>query len=79
MLEMNVELQQAVQAKNGQPVRLFDPSSQKTFILLSVEEFERLADDEVDYSPWTQEEMDLLAAENADMLGWEGMESYQDL
>ncbi len=79
MLEMNDELQRALHEKNGEPLRLFDPSTQKTFILLSIEEFERLADDEVDYGPWTQEEMDLLAAENADMLGWEGMEKYQDM
>jgi hypothetical protein len=31
-----------------------------------------------DESPWTDEEMDLLAAEDADCLGWEGMEVYQD-
>jgi hypothetical protein len=31
-----------------------------------------------DASPWTDEEMDLLAAENAEALGWEGMETYED-
>ena len=31
-----------------------------------------------DDSAWTDEEMDLLAAEDADTLGWEGMEAYQD-
>jgi hypothetical protein len=31
-----------------------------------------------DDGPWTDEEMDLLAAENADMLGWDGMDGYQD-
>jgi hypothetical protein len=30
-----------------------------------------------DASPWTDEEMDLLRAENLDALGWEGMEVYQ--
>jgi hypothetical protein len=27
-------------------------------------------------SPWTDEEMDLLAAEDGDSLGWEGMDVY---
>jgi hypothetical protein len=31
-----------------------------------------------DDSPWTDEEMNLLAAEDANTLGWEGMEAYQD-
>ena len=29
-------------------------------------------------SPWTDEEMDLLATADADSLGWEGMEAYQE-
>ena len=33
---------------------------------------------EYDASPWTEEEMDLLAAASADELGWEGFEPYQD-
>ncbi len=31
-----------------------------------------------DDSPWTDEEMDLLAIEDADALDWEGREVYQD-
>ena len=33
---------------------------------------------EYDDSPWTDDEMDRLAAEDADGLGWEEMEAYQD-
>ena len=32
----------------------------------------------VDDSPWSDEEMDMLAAEDADRLGWDGMDVYQD-
>lgn len=31
-----------------------------------------------DASPWIDEEMDQLAAESADALGWEGTDAYQD-
>ena len=31
-----------------------------------------------DDSPWTEEGMSLLAAPDSDVLGWEGMEAYQD-
>lgn len=37
-----------------------------------------LTKNDYDDSPWMDEEMDLLAAEDADALGWEGMEAYQD-
>jgi hypothetical protein len=32
----------------------------------------------LDSSPWTDEEMDLLAAEDGERLGWDGLEVYQD-
>jgi hypothetical protein len=39
--------------------------------------FERLNTLLYDASPWTDEEMDLLAAADADSLGWDGMEAYE--
>ncbi len=47
-------------------------------VILRADVFERLRALRYDDSPWTDEEMDLLAAEDADALGWEGMEAYQD-
>jgi hypothetical protein len=41
-------------------------------ILLRKDAFER--GEEVDYSPWTQEEMDLLPAETADLLADDGFD-----
>ena len=78
MIELNEELRQVVQANHGEPVRLVDPATQKAFVLLSAEEYDRLVEGMYDDSPWTDEEMDLLAAEQADSLGWEGMDVYQD-
>lgn len=33
---------------------------------------------EMDMTPWTDEEMDALAGESADALGWDGMDVYQE-
>jgi hypothetical protein len=54
----------------------------KQFVILSRERYEHIRrfHDSSDYdaSGWTDDEMDLLAAEDADRLGWSGMDVYQD-
>jgi len=47
-------------------------------VLVRADVYERLRGPSYDDSPWTDEEMDLLAAEDADSLGWEDMDVYQD-
>ena len=62
-----------------QPTEVLDPITNDIYVLVRKEVFERLQDLlDYDDGPWTDEEMDLLAAEDADSLGWEGMEAYQD-
>jgi hypothetical protein len=46
-------------------------------VVVRADVFERLRDLRYDDSPRRDEEMDLLAAEDADVLGWERMEVYQ--
>ncbi|HVS35830.1 MAG TPA: hypothetical protein VMS17_09630 [Gemmataceae bacterium] len=55
-----------------------DPQTGNAYVLVTREIYERIKDQLYDDSPWTDEELDLLAAEAADLLGWEGMEAYQD-
>jgi hypothetical protein len=62
----------------GGAVRLTDPATNRQYVLLPAEVYERVRALAYDDSPWTDEEMDLLAAESADALGWEGMDAYQD-
>jgi hypothetical protein len=45
-------------------------------ILLGKDVYER--GEAVDFSPWTPEEMDLLAAETADLLAGDGLDSPDD-
>lgn len=60
----------------GKPVRLNQEGMEVVVVRADV--FERLSGLRYDDSPWSDDEMDLLAAEDADILGWEGMEAYQD-
>lgn len=46
-------------------------------VVLRADGFERLRGLLCDDSPGTDEEMDMLAAEDADALGWDGMDAYQ--
>jgi len=63
--------------KNGDAVRFHDEETD--FVIVRADVYERLQGLVCDDSPWTDEEMDLLAAEDADYLGWDGMDPYQEL
>lgn len=78
MVELTAEQKQALDAHPGRPVRVVDRHSQQSFVLLTEAMYEKLKAGAYDDSPWTDEEMALLAQEDADRLGWDGMEVYQD-
>lgn len=62
--------------RRGESVHLNEGGT--NLVILRADIFEHLRNLSYDDSPWSDEEMDLLAAEDADALGWEGMEPYQD-
>jgi hypothetical protein len=43
-----------------------------SFVLLRVDVYERLKEQEYDDSPWTREELQALAWEASEHTGWEG-------
>jgi hypothetical protein len=61
--------------RGGESVRVNKGGTDLAVVRADV--FDRLRGLVYDDSPWTDEEMDRLAAEDADALGWEGMEVYQ--
>ena len=63
--------------RGGGSVRLSEAGTE--LVILRADVFERLQGLVYDDDPWTDEEMALLAAEDANGLGWEGMDGYQDL
>ena len=46
-------------------------------VVLRKDVYERV--EAMDYSPWTKEEMDLLAAETADLLAGDGLDEPEDV
>ena len=73
---MQLTNEQLEAVRSGESLRLQEGGTD--LVVLRADVFDRLRDLLYDDSPWTDEEMDLLAAEDADALGWEGMEAYQD-
>ena len=68
MIELTEEQVRAVATCGETPPGVVDPRTKTAYVLLRKEVYERLTDPDYDYSPWTDEEMDLLAAEVDAML-----------
>jgi hypothetical protein len=75
MIELTEQQRQQLQ---GAETAVIDPQTREAYVLVRKEVYEQLKESLYDASPWTDEEMDLLAAADADALGWEGMEAYQE-
>lgn len=78
MIELTVQQMQALEQPGSTPPRVVNPRTQQTFVLVPVDEYERLKDDEYDDSPWTREELHALAWEAGKPLGWEDLDEYND-
>jgi hypothetical protein len=71
-MELTAEQEQAIQ--NGQMVTVTVGGT--PCVVLRKDIYER--GEALDYSPWTTEEMDLLAAETADLLAGDGFDEPDD-
>jgi hypothetical protein len=70
MIRLTDQQVQALEAPEVIPPRVVNPHTKETFVLLSVEEYERLKE-EYDDSPWTGEELDALAWERLKHEDWD--------
>jgi hypothetical protein len=68
MIELSEELRKALETQKSEPVRLVDPVTCQAYVLLRADEYDRLKEGQYEDSDWTDEEMDLLAAEVDAML-----------
>lgn len=75
MIELTEEQLQALEIPEVTPPRVVNPRTQETFVLLRVEEYERLKGGEYDDGPWTREELQALAWEAGEHTGWD---EYED-
>ena len=71
MIELTEQQMQALENLENTPPRVVNPRTKETFVLLRVEEYERLKEEAYDDSPWTREELQALAWELAERTGWE--------
>ena len=78
MIELTEQQIQALENAEAIPPRVVNPRTKETFVLLRVDEYERLKEDEYDDSPWTSEELQALAWEAGKQIGWEDMDEYDD-
>lgn len=76
MIELTEQQVEALEHAEATPPRLVNPRTQETFVLLRVEEYRRLKEDEYDDSPWTREELQALAWERVKDEDWT---EYDDL
>jgi len=76
MIELTEQQLQALGSNGATPLHLVNPRTKETFVLLRLDEYQRLKEEEYDDSPWTDEEMELLAWEAGKQAGWEDMDDY---
>ena len=74
MIELTEQQAQALKTHESTPPRVVDPRTKEMFVLLRVEEYDRLK--EYDDSPWTREELQALAWERIKHEDWD---EYDDL
>ena len=70
MIELTEEQLGAMEKSDADPPRVVNPRTNETFVLLRVDEYERLKE-EYDDSPWTREELQALAWERVKQEDWD--------
>jgi hypothetical protein len=74
---MSIELtRDQLKTADTAPLRVTDPETRQEYILIRKETYERMQELLYDDSPWTDEEMELLAWEAGKSAGWEEMDEY---
>jgi hypothetical protein len=73
MIELNEEQRRELQ--QPEPVAV-NPETQETYVLVRKAVYDRMKELLYDDSPWTDEEMELLAWEAGKTAGWEEMDEY---
>ena len=69
---------QALEHPDIVPPRVVNPRTKETFVLLRVDEYERLKEEEYDDSPWTREELQALAWERVKHEDWDEYDSLPE-
>ena len=70
MIQLTDQQVQALESPDVTPPRVVNPRTNEMFVLLRVEEYERLKEEAYDDSPWTREELQALAWERVKDEDW---------
>ncbi len=73
MIELTEEQRREL---DGPEPQARDPQTNETYVLVRAAVYERLKELLYDASPWTDEEMVLLAWEAGKLAGWDDMDEY---
>lgn len=76
MIELTDQQAQALEHPDSAPPLVLNPRTREMFVLLRMNEYEHLKQDEYDDSPWTREELQALAWERVKHEEWD---EYDDL
>ncbi len=79
MIKLTEQQVQELESPEAMPPRIVNPWTGETFVVLRVDEYLRLKEDEYDDSPWTKEELQALAWEAGKQMGWDDMDEYDDV
>ena len=79
MIELTEQQMQALENPEATPPQVVNPQTKETFVLLRVDEYKRLKEEQYDDSLWTREELQVLAWEAGKQAGWEDMDEYDHL
>jgi alpha-D-ribose 1-methylphosphonate 5-phosphate C-P lyase len=78
-IELTEQQIQSLEHPGMSPPQIVNPRTKQTFVLLPLDEYERMKNDEYDDSLWTSEERHALAWRAGAHAGWEEMDEYDDL
>lgn len=78
MIELTPQQCQSLADSGPGPTTVVNPTTNETYVLLRRDLYEQLASEPYDDSPWTEEEMELLAWEAGRVAGWEDMDEYDE-
>ncbi len=78
MIELTEQQVQALESPEAAPPRVVNPHTKEMFVLLRVDEYERLKQIVYDDSPWNREELQALAWAAGKNMEWEQMDEYDD-
>jgi hypothetical protein len=78
MIELTEQQAEALERAHVDPLRVLNPRTNETFVMIRVDEYQRLKEDEYDDSPWTREELHALAWQAGKQSGWDEMDEYDE-